>query len=174
MLKKLFIAAGMMASATTAHAMDVTTFDRVQSYVNKNVAYKQDKYGTDIWEEAKKSGDCEDLAILKRNLLIAEGWDADDLKIIIIVKNIPGRNKTVYEGHVVLKSIALNRVLDMPIIQRLQNSRTQTKIELMSVDYNVYMAERKFKFFCVVGDYTTRVVANASDRCIKRLQVSQN
>lgn len=167
-MKILISAASMIVSATSAQAAEVDKLYAVQDYVNKNVTYKPDAYGQDIWKEAKKYGDCEDLAILKRNLLIAKGWDPDDLKIIIVVKNIPGRGKTEYEGHVILKSVQFNMVLDMPEVKNTPNTRTRSVAYLNPIEYDQYMNSRKYKFFCIVEDFKTPTVFNVSERCKKR------
>lgn len=56
--------------------------DRINTQVNDSVTYKTDlaQYGRpEYWCEAGRYGDCEDYALLKRQLLLEQGWPNDKL-----------------------------------------------------------------------------------------------
>ena len=72
--------------------------ERINSKVNASVTYKTDleQYGTpEHWVVANTFGDCEDYALLKRKLLLEQGWPNDRLGLIVC-KTETG------EGHCVL------------------------------------------------------------------------
>ena len=58
--------------------------ERINSKVNASVTYKTDleQYSTpEFWKEAGAFGDCEDYALLKRELLRQQGFDEDKIHI---------------------------------------------------------------------------------------------
>jgi len=58
--------------------------ERINSKVNASVSYKTDleQYGKpEFWKEAGAFGDCEDYALLKRELLKEQGFDAEKIHI---------------------------------------------------------------------------------------------
>lgn len=65
--------------------------DKVNRWVNSNIAYREDRNlfnKADYWADARstlrsRKGDCEDLAILKMQLLAALGIDRDDMYLTI-------------------------------------------------------------------------------------------
>lgn len=68
----------------------VTTPEEVNHWVNSNVTYTQDV--VDHWQlpsetMERREGDCEDIAILKRALLKASGYQ-DDQVFFVIVKDL--------------------------------------------------------------------------------------
>ena len=60
--------------------------ERINSDVNASVTYKSDleQYSTpDYWVEAGTLGDCEDYALLKRQVLLKNGVDRKDLHLAL-------------------------------------------------------------------------------------------
>ena len=58
--------------------------ERINSQVNASVQYKTDleQYSTpEFWKEAGAFGDCEDYALLKRQLLLDAGFERKDLHL---------------------------------------------------------------------------------------------
>jgi len=90
----------------TDHPADMTLtpgrwaqLNEVNDYVNRNIPQIEDidNYGTvENWAYPnEKGGDCEDLALLKRKMLIERGWPASDL-LITVVREWNG------DGHAIL------------------------------------------------------------------------
>lgn len=70
----------------------------INSLVNNTIAQLSDReiYGEEEkWAMPQRSGDCEDLALLKRQLLLEKGWPASAL-LLTVVRDETGR------GHAVL------------------------------------------------------------------------
>lgn len=70
-----------------------TQLEQVQMQVNRQVAYVADleRFGVeDWWEPAVDKGDCEDIALTKRQRLIALGWPAEGLRIAVA---LDGKNQ---------------------------------------------------------------------------------
>ena len=62
--------------------------EQVQLKVDGKVAYQTDQqhFGAgEFWEPAGRTGDCEDMALAKRQRLVALGWPADDLRIAVAI-----------------------------------------------------------------------------------------
>ena len=60
--------------------------ERINSDVNASVTYKTDleQFDTpEFWAMAGKFGDCEDYALLKRKLLLEQGWPSDKLGLCV-------------------------------------------------------------------------------------------
>lgn len=60
------------------------TAQRINAQVNASVTYKTDLAQFEVpefWQEAGKFGDCEDYALLKRALLLEQGWSSDKLNL---------------------------------------------------------------------------------------------
>ena len=58
--------------------------ERINSDVNTSVSYKTDveQYNKpELWKEAGAFGDCEDYALLKREQLIQQGFDAEKIHL---------------------------------------------------------------------------------------------
>ena len=75
--------------------------ERINSQVNASVSYKTDleQYSTpEFWLEANTFGDCEDYALLKRELLRQQGFDEDKIHITTCWINV----KAIDTGHCVL------------------------------------------------------------------------
>lgn len=65
---------------------DKSIADRINRDVNARVSYRYDKdaYGEiEYWEPAGTFGDCEDYALEKRRILLASGWPADSLGLVV-------------------------------------------------------------------------------------------
>jgi predicted transglutaminase-like cysteine proteinase len=63
-----------------------TQLEQVQLQVNHEVAFATDQqtWGrAEYWEPAGRSGDCEDIALLKRQRLMGLGWPAEALRIAV-------------------------------------------------------------------------------------------
>lgn len=72
--------------------------NEVNTWVNDNIDPKTDLelYGKDeVWDYPEDAGDCEDYALLKRKILINEGWPASTLLLTTV-------HKPNGEGHAVL------------------------------------------------------------------------
>lgn len=65
-----------------------TEMNEVNDYVNNNVTQVEDisNYGvSEIWSYPnERGGDCEDLALLKRKMLIERGWAPSDLLVTVV------------------------------------------------------------------------------------------
>ena len=75
--------------------------ERINRDVNASVTYKTDleQYAKpEFWTEAGKFGDCEDYALLKRELLRQQGFDAAKIHIATCWINV----KAIDTGHCVL------------------------------------------------------------------------
>ena len=60
--------------------------ERINSDVNARVTYKADleQFDTpEFWAMAGKFGDCEDYALLKRKVLLEQGWPKDKLGLCV-------------------------------------------------------------------------------------------
>ena len=60
--------------------------ERINSDVNASITYKTDlaQYGTpEHWCLPSNFGDCEDYALLKRKLLLEQGWSQDKLGLCV-------------------------------------------------------------------------------------------
>lgn len=76
----------------------LSELDEVNRYVNKVIqpSTDQDLYGVEeYWTLPAGRGDCEDYALLKRQILLAKGWPASAL-LLTVVRDQQG------EGHAVL------------------------------------------------------------------------
>ena len=75
--------------------------ERINSDVNASVKYKTDLAQFEVpefWQEAGKFGDCEDYALLKRELLKEQGFDAEKIHLATCWINV----KADDTGHCVL------------------------------------------------------------------------
>jgi predicted transglutaminase-like cysteine proteinase len=173
MLKKILIAATMMASATSVQATDnANLIKNVQLEVNKSIRYKMDgdisNNFQDIWEvsnDKNPTGDCEEYAIVKREKLISAGWNADDLKIILIYKKDDVKKNAVI-GHVILHVVSEDVVLDSPGQAANHSSRRRGVPTSPRVQkYSEYMSTTGYTFKCNIRDFTTPIMSSASARC---------
>ncbi len=60
--------------------------EQVQLQVNQQVAFATDQQAwgkAEYWEPAQRLGDCEDIALLKRQRLMKLGWPAEALRIAV-------------------------------------------------------------------------------------------
>lgn len=74
---------------------------RINAQVNASVTYKTDLAQFEVpefWQEAGKFGDCEDYALLKRELLKEQGFDAEKIHLATCWINVKADNT----GHCVL------------------------------------------------------------------------
>jgi predicted transglutaminase-like cysteine proteinase len=68
---------------TTTPDANVSLLYEVNSNVNRTVAYVPESAGENQWKVAEIEGDCEDIAIRKRRDLIAAGFAADKLSVLV-------------------------------------------------------------------------------------------
>lgn len=85
---------GNVKDATFHKAPHLPWISDVDRWVNRNVRYVRD--AADHWQtpEAtweRKAGDCEDIAILKRAILLAQGRRDDDM-LLVIAHDLIARN----------------------------------------------------------------------------------
>lgn len=79
-------------AAVTPGLGEATTLERVNLWVNRQIAYADDERNyrqRDFWATADEtvargSGDCEDYAILKMHMLRAAGIDGDRMKLVLL------------------------------------------------------------------------------------------
>jgi predicted transglutaminase-like cysteine proteinase len=86
---------------TTQKSSSYSLAERINSDVNASVTYKSDleQYSTpEFWVEAGTLGDCEDYALLKRELLKEQGFDAEKIHLATCWINV----KADDTGHCVL------------------------------------------------------------------------
>jgi predicted transglutaminase-like cysteine proteinase len=104
--------------------------EQINYWVYRNVAYKPDNI--DEWSPAevtlqRRYGDCEDLALLKRALLLAQGYKEDDV-IMLIVYDLISR-----QDHALLLVNSSNRwyILDSrtPTVLRQEQVQDYTPIK---------------------------------------------
>jgi predicted transglutaminase-like cysteine proteinase len=91
------------------HKGELAVVDVIDQLVNDRIKYTNDKksilglkFSVDIWSTGtetaeKRTGDCEDFAILKAQMLIANGVSPDKLKVMILASREPDKS-----GHAVL------------------------------------------------------------------------
>jgi predicted transglutaminase-like cysteine proteinase len=93
------------------HAAEIAELDRINRKINKEIepVSDMDNYGvTEYWALPKNGkGDCEDYALLKRQILMRAGWPASAL-LLTVVLDEKG------EGHAILtaRTVAGDFVLD--------------------------------------------------------------
>lgn len=91
-------------AAVTQGLSEATTLERVNQWVNRQIAYADDASNyrqRDFWATAEEtvargSGDCEDYAILKMHLLRAAGIDSDRMKLVLL------RDQAINADHALL------------------------------------------------------------------------
>ena len=79
-------------AAVTQGLSETATLERVNQWVNRRIAYADDESNyrqRDYWATAEEtvargSGDCEDFAILKMQMLRAAGIDDDRMKLVLV------------------------------------------------------------------------------------------
>lgn len=126
------------------------TLDWVQNDVNSRIRFQPESGNNDNWQIPTAYGDCEDFALLKRQELIDRGWNADDLKIILVYRNrVDDTGALVKEGHAVLWVQSINYVLDSPIDAN-AGSRLKTQINVQA--FKPWADRAGWKFKCVFGD----------------------
>jgi predicted transglutaminase-like cysteine proteinase len=97
----------------------------VNSAANRSIRQVADReqYGIDdVWVEGAEAGDCEDIAIAKRDALLALGWPAKDLRLVHV-------NPFGGEGHAILEvrwsghePVLLDNMFEQPISWRIARS----------------------------------------------------
>lgn len=84
-------------------ALNLTTLSAVNSWANTTIRYVEDRelYGqADRWATAgetlrRRAGDCEDIAIVKMQLLASQGIDRDDMQLVIARDLVRGSDHAV-------------------------------------------------------------------------------
>ena len=79
----------------------------IQNNINNRVTYVADAPGHDVWQAAKQNGDCEDIALAKREVLLKHGYSPDDLQLILVFHPVR------HSGHVILYVASQDKVLDL-------------------------------------------------------------
>lgn len=161
MFKKILIIASMMASATTAHAMDSGVLSRIQEDANSQLTYKLDRAGKDIWKIPTKSGDCEDYALLKRQMLINAGWNENDIQILLLAQSQDDGKKKIMIGHVVLYIPSQNVILDMP-----RQGKYAAPQPIINKDE--FLKKENFIEICKIADISSNEYPTVSERCEKK------
>lgn len=88
-----------------ASAQEIPAMLKEVQHLNYAIHFKPEQGRHDYWKVATTQGDCEDIALAKREALIKQGWDAEDLKILILIT----RDGT---GHATLYVKSLDLILD--------------------------------------------------------------
>ena len=157
MLKYLTIAAALIASPAVAS----DELLKVQQDVNLSVDFIEEQNGRDIWKipSIKGRGDCEDISMLKRKLLIERGWDEKDLAIIIVYEKNADFKKKVVQAHVTLYVKSQNMILESTAVG---NNRQNLYPEV----YESYMKRNNYAFYCKVDNLDTKKqFKSAGERC---------
>jgi len=126
----------------------------VQKRANTRILYVPEKRGEDVWRMPTSEGDCEDFALLKRQMLIDRGWNPKDLALYIVTRDMG------YEAHVVLVVKSLAVVLDMP----LEADKNNRQVSPPVVPVSVFYRETGYRYFCEVEDLSLGSKP-AKDRC---------
>ena len=112
-------------------------------WVRGNIIYKREAFNTDIWQTPAqtlqtKVGDCEDICILERALLIAAGYRSSDIEMLVVWDQL------VKEYHALL--FVKEHYLDNRVQQVLHTSQFR--------DYRPFMGYRDDQAF-LYGRTTT-------------------
>lgn len=160
MLKYFATATALIFSSALAAAeiVPINIVEQVQNDVNSSIKYKFEKPGSDFWKIPTTTGDCEDFALLKRQMLIDAGWNEDDLEIILLIGTDVVKNANI--GHVVLRIKSLDMILDMPEL------KNPEKVIAPAVQ-STYYAKEDYRFLCKIKDISAKRYTNVSDRCDK-------
>lgn len=164
MIKKIMIAMALASTSISANAADLTDVNRIQHQVNTTIKYKKEIGTNDYWQIPTKSGDCEDIALLKRELLIDAGWAAEDIKLLLLVNTDELHSKRISDGHVVLYIESQNMILDMPLINTFKKANSSPAPQ----KYESYLKDQNYSLFCVLEDISLGHKYDAiSKRCAK-------
>lgn len=165
MIKKLALFVALAAStATPAEAATLSDLKKVQHKVNSSVDFVPETEGRDNWRIPKMNGagDCEDLALLKRNLLIEAGWPEDDLVLILVYKKTTSLKTKVVQAHIALHVPSQDVVLDA-------SPEGAKDIPQPVQKYSDFMEFNQYKLYCNIADVSTASKArSAGERCAKK------
>jgi predicted transglutaminase-like cysteine proteinase len=104
--------------------LSLTSLGAINSWANASIRYVEDRelYGqSDRWATAgetlrRRAGDCEDIAIVKMQLLAAQGVSREDMQLVIARDLVRGADHAVlvvrFEGQSLLLDNATDQVLD--------------------------------------------------------------
>lgn len=155
---KHFVAIALSLAPTQLVASEKQLL-KIQEAVNLSVEFVPEQGDRDVWRipSINGRGDCEDFALLKRKLLIEQGWDEKDIHILLVFRKTNA--KTVYEGHTVLYVKSMDMVLDSPAV----GSKRQN---LYPEPYESYMKKNSYSFYCKFDNIETKKkFKQVSDRC---------
>jgi predicted transglutaminase-like cysteine proteinase len=177
MIKKIMALVLMSSIVIPASAMNTEGANKLSAlndYVNKNIEYKREPAGIDNWQIPEKGGDCEDLALYKRKLLIEQGWDEADLKMLLLMNKADKGKKVISEGHVVLYSKSQNMVLD--ILPHVVNGKftRMTRTKESTTNYDNYLELNKFTLLCELTDLSLGNKGAISKRCARPYYVMRS
>ena len=150
---------GITTLTTPIKANSLNDLIKVQKIVNQNVRFELERKGQDVWRLPVNFnyGDCEDFALLKRQLLIKRGWDSNDLILIMVYKKKQNSN-TITDGHIALLVKSQNLVLD--------SIQSEGSKNVKIVTMQSYLQSNNFILRCYVKNIdTTKKFNAASDRC---------
>lgn len=156
-----YLTLALLAGLSTPAYADADQLLKVQEQVNLSVKFVEEENG-DKWKipSINGRGDCEDFALLKRQLLIDSGWDANDISLIIVYeKNTELKKNTVVKAHVTLYVKSLDMILESPSVGNARQG-------LYPEAYSSYMNRKGYNFYCKVENINTNVqFDNADKRC---------
>lgn len=116
-MKKLtLLIAGLVSLANSTAALaspQMKLLQTIQKQVNREIKFVPEQGTADDWQIPISQGDCEDIALLKKQRLIQAGWDPKDLTLFMIYRQIDSTNgKRAIEGHIVLYVFSEKVILD--------------------------------------------------------------
>lgn len=150
-MKRILLALVLSLIISPAQA---ETFPRVihkaQEEISYKIKYSKEPAGFDVWQISTTEGDCEDIALAKRQYLIDKGWDENDLKIAILKEKVQPKEGP-RRGHAVLLIVSRNVVLD-------------SLFELEPFNFTSYLRVHNFIHICNAKDLRS-INIPASARC---------
>lgn len=156
------VAAAVVAAFETRSDTARELLRRVNREVNNGVRFRAEGRDRDNWQIAQigGAGDCEDFALLKRQMLITAGWPAEDLKIIFVYKrSVDAELGPIIEGHAALYSNANQLVLDSPV----DGDRNAT---IVPIEATTYFGRMGWRMYCTAGDLSLGT-RPADARCLR-------
>jgi predicted transglutaminase-like cysteine proteinase len=124
--------------AEVSYREKMNMLDSVQNSA-KFIKYVSDAPGTDMWSMPTTEGDCEDIALWKRDRLISMGFAPNDIEILIVTRK--GKGRQIF-GHAVVKVESLNQILDLKTHQE------------YVMNYLPWLETQNWKVLCVAKDLT--------------------
>jgi hypothetical protein len=159
----------LVATPAVAQTSAIDLVTKVHNTVNSKLKFKDDtKAGgrpNDTWTiPTGIYGDCEDYALLKKKLLIEAGFNADDIKLLIV--NRQGEQKStkkVIYLHVVAYIPSLNVILDSGSPADANSGKRSKKVDVAS--YEDWMKYNNATLICEVTDESEGTNVSLNKRC---------